>query len=188
MDDKMVELGLVPNIDVAKAEYIHYIRNGIMTQLTRIQPGKNIEQAHMRNRQLISKWCMEKGKDENVIERISRNGKTYFRINDYEKLRNLFGELLKEVQRIKSEGDYEAGKLLVEKYGVVVDTALHREVLKRYAKLKLAPFSGFLNPEFQPVEQDGEIVDITISYPDNYPEQMMKYSKEYSFLPTWNGM
>ena len=185
MDPKMVELGLMPDLDVAKAEYINYIRNGLMTQLTRIQPGKNIEQAHMRNRQLISKWCMEKGRNENVIERISVDGKTFFRINDFDKLRSLFGELLKEVQRIKSEGDYEAGKKLVENYGVKVDQKLHDEVLERYKKLNMSPFSGFLNPDYQLIEKDGEIIDIEISYPNDYPAQMMLYSKEYSYLPAY---
>ncbi len=186
MDPKMIELGLLPNLDAAKAEYISYIRNGLMTQLTRIELGKNIEQAHMRNRQLISRWCMEKGKDDNVIERISKNGKTYFKINDFQKLRSLFGELLKEVQRIKSEGDYEAGKNLVETYGVEVDRKLHKEVLDRYKKLNLSPYSGFLNPEFIAIKNNDTIIDVKINYPDNYSEQMMKYSREYSFLPTYN--
>ncbi|MBN2613233.1 MAG: dihydrofolate reductase [Bacteroidales bacterium] len=186
MDEKMVDLGLLPNLEVAKAEYMNYIRNGLMTQLTRIQPGKDIEQAHMRNRQLISKWCMEKGKADNVIEKITRDGKTYFRINNFEKLRSLFGELLREVQRIKSEGDYQAGKDLVETYGVKVDRELHREVLERYEKLNLAPYSGFLNPEITAVEKDGTIIDVTISYPDNYAEQMMFYSDNYSYLPDYN--
>lgn len=186
MDDYLIMLGLTPNKDVAKAAYMNYIRNGLMTQLTRIQPGKDIEQAHMRNRQLISRWCMEKGKDSNVIERVSGEGKTYFRINDFEKLRELFGELLREVQRIKSEGDYQAGKELVEKYGVKVDRELHAEVLERYKKLNLAPYSGFINPELVAIEKKGKIVDVLIKYPDNYPEQMMYYSKNFSFLPDNN--
>ena len=185
-DPKLVELGILPNMEAFKAEYIKYIRNGLMTQLTRIQPGKNIEEAHMRNRQLIAMWCYEKGKPENVIERIEKDGKTYFKINDYQKLRNLFGELLKEVQRIKSEGDYEAGKALVENYGVKVDSALHAQVLERYKKLDLAPYSGFINPDLVPVMKDGEITDVKIEYPMDYVGQMMRYGKEYSFLPVYN--
>lgn len=186
MDPKMVELGLIPNLDAAKAEYISYVRNGLMTQLTRIQPGKNIEQAHMRNRQLITKWCLEKGSEDNVIEKITLNGKTYFKINDFDKLRSLFGELLKEIQRIKSTGDYEAGKALVEKYGVKVDTELHKEVLERYEKLKLAPYTGFVNPVYKPVVNNGKITDITVSFEEDYNEQMIRYSKDYSFLPDVN--
>ncbi|MHC1705238.1 MAG: dihydrofolate reductase [Tenuifilaceae bacterium] len=186
MDNKMTEIGIMPNLDVAKAEYCSYIRNGLMTQLTRIEPGKNIEQAHMRNRQLIAKWCLEKGKDENIIERKERDGKTFFVINDYDKLRKLFGELLKEVQRIKSTGDYEAGKLLVESYGVVVDQDLHKQVLERFAKLNIAPYGGFVNPKYVPVIQGDSIVDVKVEYPDNYVQQMMDYSDNYSFLPTLN--
>lgn len=186
MDPKMKELGLVESDDVAKAEYNAYIRNGLMTQLTRIEPGKNIEQAHMRNRQLIARWCYEKGMKDNVIEKKVRDGKTYFVVNDHQKLRKLFGELLAEIQRIKSTGDYEAARNLVETYGVKVDPELHREVLERYAKLNLAPYGGFMNPVFEPVYKDGKLVDILVSYPDNYVEQMMYYSKHYSFLPTYN--
>jgi dipeptidyl-peptidase-3 len=186
MDPKMVELGLLPELDAVKAQYISYIRNGLMTQLRRIEPGNNIEQAHMRNRQLISKWCYEKGKADNVIEKKIRDGETYFVINDYEKLRSLFGELLAEVQRIKSEGDYEAGKALVETYGVKVDPELHKEVLARFEKLNLAPYSGFVNPEYELVKSDGEITDINVHYVDDFTKQMMHYSKEYSFLPVMN--
>jgi dipeptidyl-peptidase III len=186
MDPKMVELGLLPNSDAAKAEYMVQIRNGMFTQLVRIELGKDIEQAHMRNRQLIARWCYEKGKSENVIEQIVKDGKTYFKINDFAKLRNLFGTLLKEVQRIKSEGDYEAGKNLVEIYGVKIDKSLHKEALERYAKLKLAPYSGFINPILTPMEENGEIKDVKIEYPDNYMKQMLDYSKNYSFLPIWN--
>ena len=157
-----------------------------MTQLTRIQPGKDIEQAHMRNRQLISKWCYEKGQSENVIEKINREGKTYYKINDYDKLNELIGKLLAEVQRIKSEGDYEAGQALVETYAVKVDPELHTEVLERYKKLNLAPYGGFINPVLIPVLEGEEIIDIRVEYPDDYAEQMMKYSKDYSFLPTFN--
>ncbi len=186
MDPVMVELGLLPDTEAAKAEYISYIRNGMMTQLKRITPGKNIEQAHMRNRQLIAGWCYEHGKNDNVIEKIFVKGKTFFRINDFEKLRQLFGKLLSEIQRIKSEGDYEAGKYLVETYGVKVDQTLHREVLERFEKLNMASYSGFINPVYQPVLNGNEITDIQISYMDDYTSQMLKYSKEYSFLPTFN--
>jgi len=183
---KMQELGLLPNKEAAMAEYDGYIRNGLMTQLTRIQPGKDIEQAHMRNRQLISKWCFEAGKAENVIEEITKDGKTYYRISNYDKLNELFGKLLAEVQRIKSEGDYEAGKELVENYAVKVDPKLHAEVLERYARLNLAPYGGFINPVLVPVIDGEAITDIKVEYPDDYTEQMMKYSKEYSYLPSYN--
>jgi dipeptidyl-peptidase III len=186
MDPKMVELKLLPDREASKAEYIKYIRNGLLTQLTRIQLGKDIEEAHMRNRQLIAMWCYEKGKAQNVIERKVKDGKTYFVINDYEALHKLFGELLKEIQRVKSEGDYATGKELVEKYGVKVDHELHREVLERYRKLNLAPYAGFINPEYVPVEKEGKIVDIKIVYPTDFAGQMLKYSKQYSFLPTYN--
>lgn len=182
MDSQLVNLKLLPDTTAAEAEYIKYIKNGLLTQLTRIQPGKNIEEAHMRNRQLIAQWCFEKGKAEKIIERVNKNSKTYFRINDFGKLRQLFGELLKEVQRIKSEGDYEAGKLLVETYGVKVDVTLHNEVLERFKKLNLAPYAGFINPVYAPVEQNGEIIDIKITYPTDYTGQMRGYSKEHSFL------
>jgi dipeptidyl-peptidase-3 len=186
MDPKMVELGLLPNLDAAKAEYIRQIRNGLFTQLVRIELGKDVEQAHMRNRQLMARWCYEKGKPENVIEQVTRDGKTYFKVKDFAKLRNLFGALLKEIQRIKSEGDYDAGKNLVETYGVKIDKALHKEALERYAKLKLAPYSGFINPMLTPVEENAEIKDVKVEYPDNYMKQMLEYSKRYSFLPVWN--
>ncbi len=186
MDPKLVKLGLLPTAEAAKTSYITQIRNGLMTQLVRIKPGKEIEEAHMRDRQLIATWCYEQGKADNVIEKKEKGGKTYFVINDFGKLRTLFGELLKEVQRIKSEGDYEAGKALVERYGVMVDSALHKEVLERYQKLNLAPYSGFINPEFVPVEKNGEIIDVKIIYPTDYTGQMLKYSKQYSFLPTYN--
>ncbi|SDD25762.1 dipeptidyl peptidase 3, partial [Williamwhitmania taraxaci] len=185
-DPKMVELGILPSFDAAKAEYNSFIRNGIMTQLTRIEPGKNIEQAHMRDRSLIAHWCYEHGKAENVIEKVVRDGKTYFIINDYQKLRALFGQMLKEMQRIKSEGDYEAGKKLIETYAVPVDRTLHAEVLERYKKLNLAPYSGFLNPVLVPVEKNGEIIDVKIEYPTDYAGQMMEYGKTFSFIPTFN--
>jgi len=183
---KMQELGLLPNKEAAMATYDGYIRNGLMTQLTRIQPGKDIEQAHMRNRQLISKWCYKNGLEDNVIEKFVKDGKTYYKINDYDKLNALLGELLAEVQRIKSEGDYEAGKALVETYAVKVDPELHAEVLERYSKLNLAPYGGFINPVLVPVFEGEEIVDISVEYPDDFAGQMMRYAKEYSFLPTYN--
>ena len=185
-DPKMVELGLVPSFDVAKAGYAKYILNGMMTQLARVELGKNVEESHMRNRKLISEWCYERGKADNVIEMVKENGKTYVVVNDFEKLRGLFGEMLREVQRIKSEGDYEAGRELVERYAVVVDSELHKEVRDRYYALNIEPYGGFVNPEFELVEKDGKVVDVKISYPANYVEQMLGYSKNYSFLPNVN--
>ena len=185
-DPKMVELGLVPSFDVAKAGYAKYILNGMMTQLARVELGKNVEESHMRNRKLISEWCYERGKADNVIEMVKENGKTYVVVNDFEKLRGLFGEMLREVQRIKSEGDYEAGRKLVEQYAVVVDPELHKEVRDRYYALNIEPYGGFVNPEFELVEKDGKVVDVKISYPANYVEQMLGYSKNYSFLPNGN--
>ena len=185
-DEKLVELGLVPSFDAAKAGYAKYVMNGLMTQLARIEPGKNVEESHMRNRKLISEWCYERGKADNVIELVRENDKTYVVVNDFEKLRELFGELLYEVQRIKSEGDFEAGKALVERYAVTVDPALHAEVLARYSALGIEPYGGFVNPEFELVERDGKVVDVKISYPANYAEQMMNYSKNYSWLPNEN--
>ncbi len=186
MDPKLIELQLVPNEEVGKAEYDNYIRNGYMTQLVRVQPGKNIEQAHMRDRQLIAKWVFEKGKDSNVIGKVTRDGKTYVKINDYKALRDLFGQLLAEIQRIKSEGDYQAGKDLVEKYGVTVDQGLHKEVLDRYKKLNIAPYAGFINPVLEPLMQGDTIADIRITYPEDFTEQMLGYSKHYSLLPVTN--
>jgi dipeptidyl-peptidase-3 len=185
MDPRLVELGLLPSQDAAKAGYIEQILNGLFTQLKRIEPGKNIEEAHMRNRQLIARWCYEKGKAEKVIEMVQREGKTYFRINDFARLRVLFGELLKEVQRVRSEGDYESAKALVETYGVKVDPVLHHELLARYKKLNLAPYGGFMNPVFTAVERDGEITDVQVTYPDDFIGQMMEYGKKYSFLSPW---
>jgi len=186
MDPKITELGILPSTDAAKAEYMGYIRNGLLTQMVRILPGKDIEEAHMRNRQLIAKWCYEKGQKDHVIEFFKKENKTFIRINDYDKLRQLFGELLKEIQRVKSEGDYEAAKSLVENYGIKLDPALHAEVYDRYKKLNLAPYGGFINPELVPVEQNGEIIDVKVLYPDDYSKQMLEYSKKYSFLPTYN--
>jgi len=183
MDDKMVELGLLPNLDAAKAEYDLQIRNGLMTQLTRIQPGKTIEQAHMRGRAMVSHWVYEQGRAENVVSRVTRDGKTFFVVNDYQKLRGLYGRLLAEVQRITSEGDYEAARGLIETYGVQVDQELHKEVLDRYAKLNLAPYSGFVNPVYTPVLENGKIVDVKISLEEGYVEQMLRYGRDYAFLP-----
>ena len=186
-DPKMVELGLLPNAEAYKAEYYGQMMNGLMTQLVRIEPGATVEEAHMRNRQLIARWAYEHGKADNVIELVKRDGKTFVKINDYEKLRGLFGELLAEVQRIKSEGDYEAGRQLVEQYAVQVDQELHREVLDRYAALNLAPYKGFINPVYTAVtDADGNITDVTISYDESYDAQMLRYSNEYATLPYRN--
>ncbi|MCB2196900.1 MAG: dipeptidyl peptidase 3 [Bacteroidetes bacterium] len=185
-DAKLVELGLLPNAEAYKAQYDSYILNGLIGQLARIKLGKNIEQAHMRGRQLISKWAYEKGKADNVIEMYKNNDKTYIRINDYEKLRDIFGELLAEIQRLKSEGDYAAGEALVEDFGVKIDYDLHKELLERYEKLNRAVFGGFVNPELIPVMENNEIIDVKVEYPDDYTKQMLKYGKEYSFLPTYN--
>ena len=181
-DPKLVELGILPDMEAYKAEYSSYIRNGIFTQFNRIELGKKNMEAHMQNRKLIADWCYEKGKAANVIEKKVRDGKTYFVVNDFEALRGLFGELLAEVQRIKSEGDYEAGKALVETYAVNIDPALHKEVRERYASLGLKPYGGFVNPEIVPVEKDGKVVDYKLEYNDSYLEQMMKYGKKYSTL------
>jgi len=185
-DDKLVQMGIMPNKDVGKAEYDKYIRNGLMTQLVRIKLGNNIEEAHMRNRQLVAKWVYEKGQKDNVIEKVKKDGKTYFVIRDYEKLRFLFGELLKEIQRIKSQGDFKAGRDLVENYGVKIDQELHKEVLERYSKLNIAPYRGFINPKLVPVMEGDKIKDIKIEYPTDFLEQMLEYGKNYSFLPVKN--
>lgn len=182
-DPKLLELGLVDNKDAYKAEYYKYILNGMMTQLMRIEYGKNIEESHMRNRQLISMWAYENGKAENVIELVKKDGKTFIKINDYEKLRSLFGKLLAEVQRIKSEGDYAAGKKLVEDYAVKVNPEIHKEVLERYGKLDIAPYKGFVNPVYTAVKDaEGNITDVTVDYSEGYVEQMLRYSKDYSPL------
>ncbi len=182
-DPKLIELGLLDSSDAYKAEYYKYMLNGLMTQLMRIEPGKDVEEAHMRNRKLIAEWAFEHGKDANVVEMITRDGKTFIQINDYEALRGLFGQLLSEIQRIKSEGDYTAGRDLVEKYAVKVDPQLHKEVLDRYAALDIAPYKGFVNPVYTPVTgSDGEITDITVSYSEDYLPQVLRYSKEYSTL------
>lgn len=182
-DPKLIELGLIDNPDAYKAQYYKYILNGLMTQLMRIEPGKDVEEAHMRNRKLVSEWCLAKGKDNKVIEFYEKDGKTYIRINDYPALRQLFGQLLGEIQRIKSEGDYEAGRDLVETYGVKVDPKLHQQVLDRYSHLNIAPYKGFVNPVYTPVtDADGNIVDITVSYDEEYIPQHLRYSRDYSPL------
>ncbi len=184
MDSKLVELGLVPSVDAAKAEFDAYLRNGLLTQLVRIEAGKDIEESHMRNRQLIACWVYKSGKADNVVEFVKREGKTFVRINDYQKLRSLFGELLKEIQRIKSEGDLEAARYLVENYGVKVDRDLHYEVLERFKKLDLAPYSGFLNPVYElKTWPCGTPNDVLIRYSEDYTAQMLRYSSEYGFLP-----
>ena len=182
-DPKLIELGIFKSTDAYKAEYYKYIMNGLLTQLYRIEPGKNIEESHMRNRKLISEWCLQKGKKDKVIELVKRGGKTYVKINDYEKLRGLFGQLLAEVQRIKSEGDYEAGRKLVETYGVKVDPKIHAEVLKRYNSLDIAPYKGFVNPIYVPVyDKNNNITDVKVTYGENYIDQMLRYSRNYSPL------
>lgn len=186
-DPKMVELGLLPDMEAYKAQYYKYLMNGSMTQLTRIEPGKNIEQAHMRNRQLVSTWILERGAKENIVKLEVRGGKTYLVVNNYEKLRELFGELLYEIQRIKSTGDFEAAKALIEGYAVRVNQPLHTEILERYAKLNLAPYKGFVNPVYKATfDKDGNVTAVTLDYTEGYVEQHLRYSKEYSPLPTYN--
>ena len=187
-DPKLVELGLTPNEDAYKAEYYTYLMNGLMTQLVRIEPGNNVEEAHMRNRQLIARWVFEKGAADKVVELVKKDGKTYVVVNDYEKLRELFGELLSEIQRIKSTGDYQSAHDLVENYAVKVDPALHAEVLERYKKLNLAPYKGFVNPKYEAVvDAAGKITDVKVTYDEGYAEQMLRYSKDYSNLPSINN-
>lgn len=186
-DPKLVELGLTPSADAYKAQYYTYLMNGLMTQLVRIEPGNNVEEAHMRNRQLIARWVYEKGAAEKVVELVKKDGKTYVVINDYEKVRDLFGRLLAEIQRIKSTGDYAGAHDLVEAYAVKVDPALHAEVLERYKKLNLAPYKGFVNPKYEVVtDAGGTITDVTVTYDEGYAEQMLRYSKDYSTLSSVN--
>ena len=186
-DPKLVELGLTPSADAYKAQYYTYLMNGLMTQLVRIEPGNNVEEAHMRNRQLIARWVYERGAAEKVVELVKKDGKTYVVINDYEKVRDLFGRLLAEIQRIKSTGDYAGAHDLVEAYAVKVDPALHAEVLERYKKLNLAPYKGFVNPKYEVVtDADGTITDVTVTYDEGYAEQMLRYSKDYSTLSSVN--
>jgi dipeptidyl-peptidase-3 len=201
MDPKLVELGLIPSLDVGKAAYDSFILNGLMLQLRRIEPGKIIEQAHMRNRQMVASWVFEKGVApsadstadndapvmKDAISKITRDGKIYFEINDYVKLRNLFGDLLKEVQRVKSQGDYLAGRDLIENYGVQVDQEIHQQVLDRSKSLNIPPYGGFINPKLTPVMNDaGKITDITVSYPSDFVEQMLEYGRDHSYLPNYN--
>ncbi len=182
-DPKLIELGVLDNKDAYKAEYYKYMLNGLMTQLMRIEPGKDVEEAHMRNRKLIAEWVLEHGAKDKVVEMVNINGKTYVKINDYKALRNLFGQLLGEIQRIKSEGDYEAGRDLVEKYAVKVDPTLHKEVLDRYANLNIAPYKGFVNPVYTLVkDKKGNVTDVTVTYTEDYIPQMLRYSKNYSTL------
>ena len=186
MDQKLIDIGVMPSFDVGMAEYDSYMMNGLMTQLTRLKPGAQIEEAHMRNRQLNARWAYEKGKKVKVVELVKQNGKTYVRVNDYKKLRELFGQLLREIQRIKSEGDFEAGKSLVETYGVKVDAALHAEILARYKKLNVKPYRGFIQPKLVPQSDGDKITNVRIEYPQNFFEQMMEYGKKYAFLPVKN--
>ena len=186
-DAKLVQMGVVPaGGEVAKAEYDSYLRNGLLTQLTRLQPGETVEEAHMRNRQLIARWVLEKGAKEKVVALMKVNAKTYVRINDYAKLRGLFGQLLRELQRITSEGDYAAGKALIETYGVTVDPVLHKEILARYARLNIAPYQGFIQPHLVPLEREGRIQDVQITYPDDFAEQMLEFGRKYKTLPDSN--
>ena len=186
-DPKLVELKLTPNEEAYKAEYYTFLMNGLMTQLVRIEPGNQVEEAHMRNRQLIARWVFEKGAADKAVEMVKRNGKTYVVVNDYQKVRSLFGELLSEIQRIKSTGDFEAARNLVEQYAVKVDPTLHAEVLERYKKLNLAPYKGFVNPKYEAVtDTEGNITDVKVTYNEGYAEQMLRYSKDYSVLPNIN--
>lgn len=181
-DPKMLELGILPDAEAYKAAYLSYIRNGLFTQFVRIDLGKTVTQAHMQGRKLIAEWCYEKGKEENVIERVTKEGKTYFVINDYVKLRALFADLLRELQRIKSQGDYAAGKNLIETYSINIDPSLHKELKERYASLELKPYGGFINPDIIPVEKDGKVIDYKVEYPEDFLGQMLEYGKKYSFL------
>ncbi|MDB4976070.1 MAG: dihydrofolate reductase [Myxococcaceae bacterium] len=186
LDPKLVELKLVPSLEVGRAAYDAFIRASLIVQLARVPLGERLEEAHMRNRALIAKWSLAEGQNDQVIERIERGGKTYYAVRDYVKLRKLFGRLLNEIQRIKSEGDLEDARKLVEGYGVEIDPALHKEVRARYEVLKLAPYSGFMQPRLTPVTTDGQISDVTIEYPDDFAAQMLDYAARYSFLPTYN--
>lgn len=185
-DPKLVEIGVMPSTDCGKAEYDSYLLNGLMLQLNRIELGKSIEEAHMRNRQLVAKWAYEKGKADNVVELVKRDGKTFVQINDYAKLRTLFGDLLREIQRIKSQGDFAAGQALIENYGVKVDADIHKEVKDRFSKLTSAPYKGFIQPRLVPVIEGGKFVDVKVEYPSSFSGQMLDYGKRYSFLPNKN--
>jgi dipeptidyl-peptidase-3 len=185
IDPKLVEIGVLPSLEAGYVEYDRYIRNGLMTQLNRVVLGETVEEAHMRNRQMVASWAYEQGLDDNIIERRERDGETFFIVNDYQALRELFGRLLRELQRIKSEGDFAAAQELIETYGVQVDRELHAEVLARYEDLDIPPYSGFINPRLVPVEENGEIMDVAIEYPEGFTAQMLEYADEYAFLPTW---
>lgn len=186
LDDKLIETGLIDSDEVGKAEYDSFMLNGMMRQLVRVEAGKQLEESHMRNRQLIAMWVYEKGLREKIVEKVVLDGKTFFRINDYRRLRSLFGMLLHEIQRIKSEGDYEAARNLVENYGVKVDSVLHQEVLERWKKLNIAPFAGFIQPQLNTIKTDGKIVDVFVSYPNDFTAQMMDYGRYHSFLSAMN--
>lgn len=186
LDQKLVDIHVMPSLEVGKAEYDSYIMNGLMTQLTRIKLGDDIEEAHMRNRQLVAKWAYEKGKKDNVIQFVKKGNKTFVQINDYVKLRSLFGQLLREIQRIKSEGDFAAGQALVENYGVKIDRVLHKEVLDRYNKLGIKPYRGFIQPQLMAVREQGNFKDVIVQYPNSFFEQMMQYGRQYSYLPVEN--
>ena len=185
-DPELIKWGLVPNEEVGKVNYDGFITNGLLIQLARIEKGHDIEEAHMRNRQLIAGWAYDMGKEKNIIEKVVENGKTYFVVRDYDGLRDIFGQQLREIQRVKSQGDFARAQELIETYGVKVDPDIHAEVLKRYARLGVPPYSGFINPELEPVMENGEVVDAEISYPDNFEKQMLYYAREYAFLPTFN--
>ncbi len=186
MDPKLIEIGVMKDLETGRAAYDDYIRNGLLVQLARLELGENLEEAHMRNRQMIAKWVFEQGKADKVIERREKDGKTFFVVNDYDALRGLFGKLLAEVQRVKSEGDYKAGAALVEGFGVVVDADIHREVKERYAALKIAPYAGFIQPKLVPVMSGDDITDVKIEYPTDFSAQMLEFAAEHSFLPTYN--
>jgi dipeptidyl-peptidase-3 len=185
-DQKLVDIGVMPSLEVGKAEYESYLLNGLMLQLNRVDLGKSIEEAHMRNRQLVAKWVMEKGAKDKVAEYVRRDGLTFIQINDYAKLRLLFGDLLKEIQRIKSQGDFAAGQALIENYGVKIDPEIHKEVKERFAKLNVAPYKGFIQPRLVPVFQNDKLIDVNVEYPSSFSEQMLEYSRKYSFLPNKN--
>ena len=176
----------MPSLEVGMAGYDNYMMNGLMTQLTRLKPGEQLEEAHMRNRQTVARWAYEKGKKGSVVEFVKNNGKTYVRINDYNKLRDLFGQLLREIQRIKSEGDFNGGKSLVETYGVKVDPVLHKEILERYKLLNIKPYKGFIQPRLVAAMDGDKITDVKVEYPQSFYEQMMEYGKKYSYLPVKN--
>jgi dipeptidyl-peptidase-3 len=186
MDPKLVELGVMPSLDYGKAAYDEYITKGLIVQLARIKEGKDIEEAHMRNRKMVAAWVFEKGAKDNVIEKKMEGGKTFYVVNDYTKLRTLFGDLLREIQRIKSQGDYKAGQALIENYGVKIDAQLHKEVLARYSKLNIAPYAGFIQPKLVPSMEGDKIIDVFVQYPESFTSQMLEYGTKYALLPAIN--